>query len=62
MCFMHWNTHTSITFLRAFKCRASYCWQDQTIHRKNEKGMGKICKGMTKMLQLGEYLTFSLSA
>jgi hypothetical protein len=59
---MHWNTHLSPTFLRAFKCRASYCWQEQTIHQKNEKGMCKIWNGMTKMLQLGEYLTFSLSA
>jgi hypothetical protein len=33
-----------------------------TIHQKNEKGMCKICNGMTKMLQLGEYLTISLSA
>jgi hypothetical protein len=59
---MHWNTHFSTTFLRAFKCSASYCWQEQTIHQKNEKGMCKICFRMTKMLQLGEYLTFSLSA
>jgi hypothetical protein len=62
MCFMHWNTHFSTTFWRAFKCRASSRWQEQTIHQKNKKGLCKICKRMTKMLQLDQYLTFSLSA